>query len=128
KKTVVVIVVLGLVAFAAWWFFGRDSSSATANVRFRTAKVERGEVVEGVQASGAVQPVLLVQVGTQVSGVIEKLFADFNSKVKSGQKIALLDTRRLDTQVSQDEALVARATADLERMKAVVSQSKADVD
>src|SRR5262249_19131858 len=72
------------VAGGGWyWFYGRPSNGASPDLRFRTAKAERSEVVEGVQASGTVQPVLLVQVGTQVSGVIEKLFADFNSKVKA---------------------------------------------
>jgi HlyD family secretion protein len=127
-----IAVSLALVAVAggAWyWFYGRSSAgSSAADFKFRTAKAERGEVIEGVQASGAVQPVLLVQVGTQVSGVIEKLFADFNSKVKAGQTIALLDTRRLEAQVSQDEALIARSKADLDRMKAVVEQSRSDVD
>jgi HlyD family secretion protein len=122
---------LALVAAAGgglYWFFGRDSGGAAPDLRFRTTKAERGEVVEGVQASGAVQPVLLVQVGTQVSGVIEKLFVDFNSKVTAGQTVALLDTRKLEAQIAQDEALVARAKADLERMKAVVAQSKNDVE
>src|SRR6185436_5877841 len=62
-------------------------SSGGGTVRFRTAKVERGEVVEGVMASGTVQPLELVQVGTQVSGVIQRLEVDFNSKVHAGQTI-----------------------------------------
>jgi HlyD family secretion protein len=74
-----------------------------------------------------VQPVLLVQVGTQISGVIVKLNADFNSKVTKGEVIAELDRRRLQSQVDQDKALVAKSKADLERMKAVVAQSRTDV-
>jgi len=126
-----IAVSLALVAVAggAWWFFaGRAAGGNAPDLKFRTSKAERSEVIEGVQASGAVQPVLLVQVGTQVSGVIEKLFVDFNSKVKAGQTVALLDTRKLDAQIAQDDALIARARADLERMKAVVLQSKSDVE
>jgi HlyD family secretion protein len=125
------VVVLGIAAAAAavWWFFlGGSGGSSAGQVRFRTAKTERAEVVEGVQASGTVQPVVLVQVGTQISGVIEKLLVDFNGKVKAGQTIALLDRRRLEAQIAQDDATVQRAKADLGRVKAVLVQSKADVD
>lgn len=128
-KVLTWIVVLIAVAAGVWYFALRGSSdAAVAAARFRTTKIERGEVVEGVQASGTVQPILLVQVGTQVSGVIEKLFADFNSKVKEGQIIAQLDTRRLQAQVTQDEASIARATADLARLQAVLLQSRSEID
>jgi HlyD family secretion protein len=128
NKIAVSLAALAVLGGGAYWFFGRGAGGGAAELRFRTSKADRGEVIEGVQASGTVQPVLLVQVGTQVSGVIEKLFADFNSKVKANQTIALLDTRRLEAQVMQDEALVTRSKADLERMKAVVEQSRSDVD
>lgn len=128
-KKVIWIVVAIAVASGAWFAFGKSlGKNAPAKADYRTAEVERGELIEGVAANGTVQPVVLVQVGTQVSGVIEKLFADFNSKVTAGQTIALLDQRRLLSQVAQDEASVARATADLERIKAVVAQSKADIE
>jgi HlyD family secretion protein len=128
-KKFLVLAGIVLAAGAGWYFFGvRSGQQAAARVQYRTAKVERGEVVEGVAASGTVQPVVLVQVGTQVSGVIEKLFVDFNAKVKAGQTIALLDSRRLAAQVAQDEAAVARARADVERVKALVVQARADVD
>jgi HlyD family secretion protein len=128
SKGLLIVGSLVVLGGAAWWFFGRGDAAAGGAARFRTAKVERGEIVEGVQASGTVQPVVLVQVGTQVSGVIEKLFADFNSKVTAGQTIAKLDTRKLDAQIAQDEATVARSKADLERMKSVVAQSRTDVE
>jgi len=98
------------------------------DVRFRTARIERGEVVEGVQASGTVQPIELVQVGTQVSGVIQRLDVDFNSKVHAGQTIAVLDKRHLEAQVAQDDAALARARADLERLGAVLAQTRSEVE
>jgi HlyD family secretion protein len=127
KKLFLVIVILALAGAGVWYFLLRSDTSAAPGVEYRTAKVERGEIIEGVAASGTVQPVVLVQVGTQISGVIEKLFADFNSQVKAGQTIALLDSRRLATQVAADEAAVSRAKADVERMKAAVLQARADV-
>lgn len=122
------IVVVAVLAAATWYFFLRTTEdSSTPGTEFRTAAVDRGEVVEGVEASGTVQPVLLVQVGTQVSGVIEQLFVDFNSKVTAGQTIALLDRRRLDAQVAADRASLARAKADLERVRSVLAQSETDL-
>ncbi len=123
----IVALLLVLAAVAAWWFFLRGDGSAAGKVRYRTAKVDRGQVVEGVAASGTVQPVELIQVGTQVSGVIQELRADFNSKVTAKQVIALLDARRLQSQVDQDLASVARARADLKRLEAGVDQARADV-
>ena len=79
--------------------------------------MDRGEVVEGVAASGTVQPVELIQVGTQISGTIQKLFADFNSKVTANQPIALLDARRLESQVAQDEASLAKARAEADSLR-----------
>jgi HlyD family secretion protein len=127
KKVLVFVIVLAL-AGAGYGFFALRGGSASAQaVQYRTGKVERGELIEGVAASGTVQPVVLVQVGTQISGAIEKLFADFNSQVKAGQTIALLDSRRLAAQVSSDEAAVARAKADLVRLNAAIKQAQAEV-
>jgi HlyD family secretion protein len=123
----IVALVLVVAAVAGWWFFLRRDPSAAGKVRYRTAKVDRGQVIEGVAASGTVQPVELIQVGTQVSGVIQELRVDFNSKVTAKQVIALLDARRLQSQVDQDLAAVARAKADLKRLEAGVEQAKADV-
>ena len=127
KKILVLLLVLLLAGAGYWYFALRSGSSAAPGVQYRTGKVERGELIEGVAASGTVQPVVLVQVGTQISGAIEKLFADFNSQVKAGQTIALLDSRRLAAQVASDEASVARAKADLERMKAAAVQARSEV-
>lgn len=122
------LLAIAVLGGAGWYVFeGRAGSGAAAKVQYRTGKVEKGEVVEGVAASGTVQPTVLVQVGTQVSGVILKLFVDFNSKVTAGQTIALLDSRRMASQVAQDEAAISSAKANLEKVKAQVIQARADL-
>ena len=68
----------------AWWWTQRDSA---ADVQYRTGKIERGSLLATVSASGAVNPVTQVSVGTQVSGQIKELYVDFNSLVKAGQLI-----------------------------------------
>src|SRR5262245_60998517 len=99
SRTAKLVAALVVVGGAVAWFVLRNGDSAASGVRYRTARVDRGEVVEGVAASGTVQPVELVQVGTQISGVIQSLYADFNSRVKANQEIARLDSRRLQSQV-----------------------------
>ena len=128
KKLLAVVLVLAAAAGGYWWFVVHAADERRPHVRYRTAVVDRGEVVEGVAATGTVEPVELVQVGTQISGVIQEMHADFNSHVKAGQVLARLDSRRLEAQVAQDAAAVERAKADAERARAAVTQSKADVD
>ncbi len=127
-KAFALVIVLLAAGGAGWyWYRGKDGESAKSQVNFRTAKVDRGEIVEGVAASGAVEPVELVQVGTQISGVIREILTDFNAKVKANDPIARLDSRRLQAQVTMAEAALARAEADLTRVKAVLVQTKAEV-
>ena len=77
----------------------------------------RGDVEETVGATGALEAVNTVQVGTQVSGSIQDLYADFNSPVKKGQVIARLDPSLFQTQVEQARANVSRSEADLDRLR-----------
>src|SRR4029078_504537 len=77
----------------------------------------RGDVVETVEATGTLQAVTTVQVGTQVSGTIQALYADFNSLVKKGQVLARLDPSPVPTQIEQARANLIRAEADLERLR-----------
>ena len=74
-----------LVGAGAWWYSQRADADA---VQYRTVKIERGSLQATVSASGAVNPVTQVSVGTQVSGQIRDLYVDFNSEVKAGQLIA----------------------------------------
>ena len=92
-------------------------SHATPEAALVTANVTRGSVVEDVEATGTVEAVTTVQAGTQVSGTIESLYADFNSVVRKGQVIARLDSSPFQTQVDQAQATVTRLQADLERSR-----------
>lgn len=114
------LVVLALAAGAAWagWQYFGSSGSA---VRYRLAKVERGALVSTVAASGTVNPVTSVIVGSQLSGQIAELMADFNSEVKAGQIIARLDTESLNAKRKQ-------TVADLEAAKAAVTVQRAQLE
>ena len=77
--------------------------------------VTRGDIVDVVQATGTLEAVTTVDVGTQVSGLVQDMYADFNHIVKKGQVIARLDPSLIQTQIEQRRASVVRAEADLER-------------
>src|ERR1700737_85968 len=122
--------VLALVAiFAA---FGFNSKSQDQNF---TAKVERGDIHDVVEATGTINAVITVQVGSQVSGVIAKLFVDFNSRVHKGDIVALIDPAlfqgallQATADLENAKANLAAARANLEKTKAGAVQTKADYD
>ena len=105
------VVVASGAAVAAYYWQGRESSGPT----FTTAAVTRGDVVETVEATGTLEAVTTVQVGTQVSGTIKALHADYNSIVRKGQVIAELEPSLFQTQVEQARASIVRLEAEAQR-------------
>src|SRR5438552_12181313 len=93
----------------------RCTSSSASN--YQTATVTRGPITQLVTATGTLNPVVNVQVGSQVSGNIQKLFADFNSKVKAGDVVAQIDPVLFQATVTQAEGDLANAQAALELAK-----------
>jgi HlyD family secretion protein len=112
RKLVVVGIIL-LIA-AAFAFTRCGNSGAT---QFQTAAVTRGPITRTVTATGTLNPVVNVQVGSQVSGNIQKLFADFNSRVKAGDVVAQIDPVLFQATVTQAEGDMANAQAALELAK-----------
>ena len=105
------------------------------SVSYFTEPVERGSVVKVVNATGTVQPVVTVQVGSQASGQIQALYADYNSIVKRGELLAKIDPRNFQAQVANAEASLAAAKAreqsakaDLSEMQASLVSAKANLD
>lgn len=114
---------LALLAVAAFYFWGGQSSAA----QYLTAKVERGNLRNSVTATGTLQAVTTVQVGSQASGTISSLTADYNSVVKKGQVIAQLDPAVSKAQVDQARANLQQAQAGLQQARAAVANSRAGV-
>jgi HlyD family secretion protein len=98
---VVVLIIISIL------FFGRKGN----DLEFRTEPVTKGDIEATVTATGTVNAVTTVLVGTQVSGTIKNLYVDFNSRVKKGQLIAQIDPTMFEAQVAQEKANVARANA-----------------
>jgi HlyD family secretion protein len=125
KKNLKWIILVGLLsAVALFAAFGFNSKSQDQNF---TAKVERGDVHDVVEATGTINAVITVQVGSQVSGVIAKLNADFNSRVHKGDVIALIDPALFEGAVLQASADLDSAKANLEAAKANLEKAKASL-
>jgi len=126
KKTYLVAGVAAAVVLGAagWWWFQRGGAD---DVQYRTGKIERGPLQAAVAATGAVSPVTQVTVGTQVSGQIKEILADFNSEVKAGQLIAVIDPETFEYRVRSAQADVDAARAVVMTAQANVAASKAQV-
>ena len=117
KKYLIVIGII-LIIFVAGFSIFRVTGKNGSSQKFRLAKVEKGEVNLVVTATGTINPVINVLVGSQVSGTIKALYADYNSQVKEGQVIAQIDPAIFDAQVEQGKANVLNAQANVENGKA----------
>jgi HlyD family secretion protein len=117
KKYLIAIVII-LIVFVGGFSIYRLTGQNGSNQKFRLMKVERGEVNLVVTATGTINPVINVLVGSQVSGTIKALYADYNSQVKEGQVIAQIDPAIFEAQVEQGRANVLNAQANLENAKA----------
>lgn len=108
------LILLAVVLVGAAIVYYRPFSSATPEQQYRLEVVRQGDLSQTVSANGTINPVSLVNVGTQVSGTVKKLYVDFNSKVEKGQVLLELDDALLAAQQKQSQASVLNATASLE--------------
>jgi HlyD family secretion protein len=108
-------------AVALTAFYARGKA---AEPELTTAAVSRGDVVQSVKATGTLEAVTTVQVGSQVSGTIAALLADFNSQVKKGQVVARLEPSLFQTQVDQARATLVKLQADAERSRVALEDAK----
>src|SRR5688572_19479839 len=116
------IAAIGLSVAAGLYYYRSDVAAEAPTMN--TAEVTQGNVVATVEATGTLEAVTTVEVGTQVSGTIKSLGADFNSQVRRGEVIAQLDSSLFDTQVAQERATVTRLNADVERVRVQADDAK----
>lgn len=121
KKLITVVLVLVAVGAGVAAYYMRDNRPQPT---VSTLPVTRGDVADVVAATGTLEAVTTVDVGTQVSGLVQDMYADFNSIVKKGQIIARLDPSLIQTQIEQRTASVIRAEADLERLKVNLADAR----
>jgi HlyD family secretion protein len=121
KKLFVGIVLIGA-GITAYGYLGFTTTEFVPEVS--TVDLTRGDVVDTVGATGALEAVTTVQVGSQVSGIIEALYADFNSIVRRGDVIARLEPSLFETQIEQARANLVRSEADLERLRVTLDDAR----
>src|SRR5918997_1775927 len=120
RRMAVVLVALVVAGGVGFWYWGNQAAAAP----FMTGRVERGSLRNTVTATGTLQAVTTVQVGSQASGTISALLVDFNSTVKKGQIIAQLDPAVSQAQVQQARANLGQAQAGLEQARAGEAQAR----
>lgn len=123
KKIIILSVAILAVIAILWLLFGRSSKSASYIIE--TATATRGDVSEAVTATGTIEPVTKVEVGTQVSGIIDKLYADYNSIVTKGQLIAEMDKVTLQSELTSQQATYDGAKAEYEYQEKNYLRNKA---
>ena len=120
KKILIGLVVIMALGAGGYFLFRSDQGDQ----KYRTEKVTRGDIVSSITATGAVNAVTTVLVGTQVSGTIKNIYVDFNSPVKKGQLIAQIDPAIFDAQVAQARANVLSAKANVEKAAVALADAK----
>lgn len=120
KKTIFIFLVIVLAGVLAFYVIaGRKPTP-----KYRTAEVVKGQITEIITASGTINPVTTTNVGTQVSGTIKAIFADFNSQVKKGQILAQIDPATFEAKAGQQRANLISARANLNKIQASLDNDK----
>ena len=111
---------------AGGWFWWRDSRAASADSAWRTAKVERGDIRVAISATGTLSAISTVTVGSQISGQVTEVLADFNSEVKKGDVLARIDPSTYEAQIEAGNAQIASARASLAQAQATLRNAELD--
>ena len=121
KKIVLIAAVVVVVGGGIWFFSG---SSAKHKVNYVTTVVKKGDISNSVTATGTIEPVTEVEVGTQVSGIIDKIYVDYNTVVTKGQLIAEMDRVTLQSELESQQATYDGAKAEYEYQKKNYERNK----
>ena len=122
KKLIIGIITCIVIAGGGLWFFTGKSSKN--KIQLETAQAGRSSISNTVTATGTVEPVTEVDVGTQVSGIIDKLYVDYNDVVKAGQLIAEMDKVTLEASLQASTAQLARSKSEYEYQEKNYARSK----
>lgn len=125
KKKLIICISVAIAIIAAVTIFMRSNKRQPITTIYETAKVERATISNSVTATGTIEPVNKVEVGTQVSGIISKIYVDYNSIVKKGQVIAELDKINLESELASAKANLASSKSELDYQETNYKRMKA---
>lgn len=125
KKKLIICISVAIAIIAAVTIFMRSNKRQPITIIYETAKVERATISNSVTATGTIEPVNIVEVGTQVSGIISKIYVDYNSIVKKGQVIAELDKINLESELASAKANLASSKSELDYQETNYKRIKA---
>jgi HlyD family secretion protein len=111
SRRVLITTLVLLTITAGFWYWTVKNESK--HERYKTQPIDRGDIIQSISANGTLNPVILVNVGTQVSGTVQKLFADFNDRVEKDEILVELDPSLFEAQLQQSEAAVLNAQVSL---------------
>ena len=124
KRWLIVVLVLAIAAAGAWYFLKPDPKATLTN--YKTEPVKRGDLTVIVTATGTLKPTNSVDVGSELSGIVKSVEADYNSRVKVGQVLARLDTSKLEATITQSRAALESAQAKVLQTRATITETKAE--
>lgn len=122
------LVTLGAIGLLALVTLGMVMRARSGETKYLTATVKRGDITAVVQATGTINPLTTVPVGSYVSGTVQYVFADFNSRVHAEQVLAQLDPAIYDAQVTQARGNLANAEANLKNLEASIPAMEAAIE
>jgi HlyD family secretion protein len=128
RRITLIAALIAAAGIAVWYGISHSRSKAENAPSWRTATVERGSIIAAVNATGTINPTATAIVGSQVSGQVLEIFADFNSNVKAGDVLARLNAEQIRARLDAARADLAQSQAMLEIQKAQVEKVKADVE
>lgn len=121
------IIIAAVVLLVAWFAWSRMPSNGGGGETIETATVEMGDISRSVATSGSVEALVMVEVGSQLSGQVKEIYVDFNDQVTEGQVIALIDPQTFQSRLSQAEADLKVAEANISVRKASIARTEANL-
>ena len=128
KKYYIFALILLLASGVAYYYFDKNSTNKKQQISYNTQKIKKGDLEVVVNATGNLKPTNSVEIGIEVSGTIKEIYVDFNDEVTVGQVLAVLDTRKLQSQVDSSSASLIIAKANQQESLVNVNNKKLNLD
>ncbi|MGQ3359042.1 MAG: efflux RND transporter periplasmic adaptor subunit [Phreatobacter sp.] len=128
RRWLFLFVLVSALGAGAWWFTGPGSLAVADQPAWRTARADRGDVVAAVNATGTINPISTVVVGSQVSGQVLEIIADYNSQVEAGQVLARLDPTQVKARLDGARADLANVRAARQVQLAQIEQARSEIN